>query len=82
MWRNFPTEDILMPAVVVDTHTIVWHLSADPRLSANAADALDSASNCGRHRGFFCERLSLVATEDPGLPGPNDLVAHIRWRSL
>src|ERR1039458_5073032 len=34
----------LMPAVVVDTHTIVWYLSADPRLSANAAEALDSAT--------------------------------------
>jgi predicted nucleic acid-binding protein len=36
-----------MPAVVVDTHTIVWYLSADPRLSANAADALDSATAAG-----------------------------------
>ena len=37
----------LMPAVVVDTHTIVWYLSADPRLSANAADTLDSATAAG-----------------------------------
>ena len=36
-----------MPAVVVDTHTIVWYLSADPRLSANAADALDFATVAG-----------------------------------
>jgi PIN domain nuclease of toxin-antitoxin system len=36
-----------MPAVVVDTHTIVSYLSADPRLSANAADALDSATASG-----------------------------------
>ncbi|MBI3279289.1 MAG: PIN domain-containing protein [Acidobacteria bacterium] len=36
-----------MPAVVVDTHTIVWYLSADCRLSANAADALDSATAAG-----------------------------------
>jgi PIN domain nuclease of toxin-antitoxin system len=36
-----------MPAVVVDTHTIVWYLSADSRLSANAADALDSATASG-----------------------------------
>jgi PIN domain nuclease of toxin-antitoxin system len=36
-----------MPGVVVDTHTIVWYLSADPRLSANAADALDSATAAG-----------------------------------
>jgi PIN domain nuclease of toxin-antitoxin system len=36
-----------MPAVVVDTHTIVWYFSADSRLSANAADALDSATAAG-----------------------------------
>jgi len=36
-----------MPAVVVDTHAIVWYLSADPRLSANAAAALDSATAAG-----------------------------------
>jgi len=47
MWRNFPEERHLMPAVVVDTHAIVWYLSADPRLSANAADALDSATAAG-----------------------------------
>jgi PIN domain nuclease of toxin-antitoxin system len=36
-----------MPAVVVDTHTIVWYLSGDSRLSANAAGALDSATSAG-----------------------------------
>jgi PIN domain nuclease of toxin-antitoxin system len=36
-----------MPAVAVDTHTIVWYLSSDPRLSAKAADALDSATAGG-----------------------------------
>jgi len=36
-----------MPAVAVDTHSIVWHLSADPRLSAKAAHALDSATAAG-----------------------------------
>jgi hypothetical protein len=34
-----------MPAVAVDTHSIVWYLSADPRLSARAADALDSPTS-------------------------------------
>ena len=33
-----------MPAVVVDTHTIVWYLSNDPRLSAKAIAALDQAT--------------------------------------
>ena len=36
-----------MPAVVVDTHTIVWYLSADSQLSANAIDALDTATAAG-----------------------------------
>jgi PIN domain nuclease of toxin-antitoxin system len=33
-----------MPAVVVDTHAIVWYLFGDARLSLRAADALDSAT--------------------------------------
>ena len=36
-----------MPAVAVDTHAIVWYLSADPRLSATAAGLLDSATAAG-----------------------------------
>jgi PIN domain nuclease of toxin-antitoxin system len=36
-----------MAAVVVDTHAIVWYLSADSRLSAKAAGALDSATAAG-----------------------------------
>lgn len=36
-----------MSAVVVDTHTVVWYLSADARLSANAAHVLDSATDAG-----------------------------------
>lgn len=36
-----------MPAVAVDTHAIVWYLAADPRLSANAADALNTATTAG-----------------------------------
>lgn len=36
-----------MPAVAVDTHSSVWYLSADPRLSAKAAEALDTATSAG-----------------------------------
>lgn len=36
-----------MAAVVVDTHAIVWYLSADPRLSSKAAAALDGATAAG-----------------------------------
>lgn len=36
-----------MPAVVVDTHAIVWYPLSDPRLSLRAADALDSATAGG-----------------------------------
>jgi PIN domain nuclease of toxin-antitoxin system len=36
-----------MPAVVVDTHTIVWYLAGDPQLSKTAAEALDVATEDG-----------------------------------
>ncbi len=36
-----------MPGIVVDTHTIVWYLEDDPRLSVRAAEALDSATAAG-----------------------------------
>jgi PIN domain nuclease of toxin-antitoxin system len=32
-------------AVVADTHTLVWYLDGDPRLSAVARAALDAATN-------------------------------------
>jgi PIN domain nuclease of toxin-antitoxin system len=38
-----------MSAIVVDTHTIVWYLSADSRLSATAAAVLDSATAAGEY---------------------------------
>ena len=38
-----------MCAVVVDTHTIIWYLSADCRISANAAAVLDSVTAAGEH---------------------------------
>lgn len=36
-----------MPGVVADTHTILWYLSEDPRISAVAATALDAATESG-----------------------------------
>ncbi len=36
-----------MPSVVVDTHTIVWYLAGDARLSRTAATVLDSATEDG-----------------------------------
>ena len=36
-----------MSAVAVDTHTIVWYLSTDKRLSGRAIEALDHASATG-----------------------------------
>ena len=36
-----------MPGVVVDTHTIVWFLSRDSRLSANARELLRSTTAAG-----------------------------------
>ena len=45
--EKFPEGRYLMPAVAVDTHSIVWYLSADPRLSAKALEALDAATSAG-----------------------------------
>ena len=36
-----------MPAVVADTHAILWYLADDPRLSPSAASASDRASASG-----------------------------------
>jgi hypothetical protein len=36
-----------MPGVVADTHTIVWYLSRDPRLSLAAHEALTMATTAG-----------------------------------
>lgn len=36
-----------MPAVVVDTHAIVWYLIDDPRLSVTATEVLDDATAAG-----------------------------------
>ena len=36
-----------MPAVVADTHAIVWYLTNSPRLSPAAAKAFDDASAAG-----------------------------------
>lgn len=36
-----------MPDLVVDTHTIVWYLGGDPRLSARAEALLDSFVESG-----------------------------------
>ena len=33
-----------MSAVVADTHTVLWYLSADPRLSGRAKKAMDAAT--------------------------------------
>ena len=44
-----------MPGVVVDTHTIVWYLSADARLSAKAVEALDFATSAAE----FAQRTTM-----------------------
>ena len=36
-----------MSAVVVDTHTVVWYLASDPKLSSTAGDVLDNATASG-----------------------------------
>jgi PIN domain nuclease of toxin-antitoxin system len=36
-----------MPAVAAVTHTVVWCLASDPKLSARAGESLDSAASDG-----------------------------------
>ena len=36
-----------MAALVVDTHTVLWYLAQDPKLSQKAMEALDSATQGG-----------------------------------
>jgi PIN domain nuclease of toxin-antitoxin system len=47
-----------MSAVAVDTHTIVWYLSNDNRLSGRAIDALDRASAAGEY--IYVRAICLV----------------------
>ena len=60
-----------MPAVAVDTHAIVWYLSADRRLSARAADVLDSATAAGQfiHVPSICLVELTYLIEKGRLPG-------------
>jgi hypothetical protein len=63
-------ERYLLHAVVVDTRTVVWYLSAESRLSANAADALDSATAAGVriHAPSICLVELTVLVEKGRLP--------------
>lgn len=47
-----------MSAVVVDTHSIVWYLAQDPRLSKIAAERLDAATNA--REPIFVPSICLV----------------------
>jgi len=47
-----------MPAVVVDTHALVWYLAEPQRLSQRASDALDQASATGEP--IYASAISLV----------------------
>jgi PIN domain nuclease of toxin-antitoxin system len=45
---QFPAREFLqVSAVVADTHTVLWYLSADPRLSLNARKAMDEPTDEG-----------------------------------
>ena len=47
-----------MPAVLADTHAVVWYLEASPRLSAAARNAMHSAIQAGEP--IFVSPISLV----------------------
>ena len=59
-----------MPGVVVDTHTIVWYLSKDSRLSPAAHDALTRATTGGEliHIPSICLVELTYLTEKGRLP--------------
>ena len=66
-----------MPAVAVDTHAIVWYLSADPRLSARAAGVLDALRDAAGLRAcveltYLVEKGRLPATARDLLIGALD----------
>ena len=64
-----------MPAVVADTHAIVWYLTNSPRLSPAAAKAFDDASAAGD--SILIPSISLVEltylVEKGRVPGPYEL---------
>ena len=47
-----------MASVVADTHSVVWYLHDDPRLSAAAGSAMDAAYSAGDP--IFVSSMSLV----------------------
>ena len=72
-----------MPGVVADTHTIVWYLSKDPRLSLAAHKAPTTATTGGDliHIRSICLVSSIDQTrpKNPRVAGANDLVATSRF---
>jgi PIN domain nuclease of toxin-antitoxin system len=47
-----------MPALLLDTHAVVWYLSDDERLSSKALDAIETAIREGS--GLFISVITLV----------------------
>ncbi len=56
-----------MSAVVVDTHTLIWYTSRDPRRSTTARAALVNAEQTGvaRH-SWCCQKLITIPTTKRG----------------
>ena len=49
-----------MSAAAADTHTVIWYLFADRRLSARAKDAIDRALAAGRRAGVSAITLAEI----------------------
>ena len=47
-----------MLKAIADTHSIIWHLSSDPRLSQTAADAFERTAQSGDRIGV--SSMSLI----------------------
>jgi PIN domain nuclease of toxin-antitoxin system len=55
---------------IADTHTIIWYLLADPRLSANARTTIDAAATANAHIGVSSISLvELVYLQEKGRIG-------------
>ena len=63
-----------MIQAIADTHTAIWYLLADPRLSANARAAIDGAARVNAHIGVSSISLvEIVYLQEKGRTGPTIL---------
>ncbi len=73
-----------MIRAIADTHTTIWYLLADPRLSSNARTAIDAAASANAHIGVSSISLvEIVYLQEKGRIGPTTLASVLAelWRA-